>query len=478
MKTATFLGRKKELDQLNKLYQTDKFQMAVIYGRRRVGKTTLIREFCKGKKNIFFSAIQSNPADNLEELSKAIYTCLMPENMGLLSGFKSMNDAFEYVAHASADERLIFVVDEYPYWAESDRSVSSRIQHAIDQTFQDTKLFIILCGSSMSFMENQVLGYQSPLYGRRTAQFNILPFNYYETALFCPEYTPADKALVYGISGGVPLYISQLTENDDLYESILSNLFMPNSFLFEEPGNLLKQELREPQMYNAIINAIADGSSKLSEISSGVGMDTAICSKYLRNLISLGIVKKEEPVVGKTGRKTIYQISDNLFRFWYTFVQTNMSLIVSGRINVAGAFGRTPLQEWMKKQIPEYMGLVFEQMCKEFLLFYFRDFPAGISRIGQWWGNNPEEKKEEQIDIVVLSSDKKQAVFCECKYRNEMTDVEVLDRLIRKSSLISGFEKKDFFLFSKSGFTGRLRIRAQEENVMLFDLKDLYKIPS
>lgn len=470
MKAASFLGRKKELDQLNKLYQTDKFQMVMIYGRRRVGKTTLIREFCKGKKNIFFSAIQSNPADNLEELSKAIYACLLPENRTLLTGFKSVNDAFEYIARASTDERLIFIVDEYPYWTESDHSISSRIQQTIDQTFQNTKLFIILCGSSASFMKNQVLGCHSPFYDRRTAQFNILPFNYYETALFCPEYTLADKALVYGISGGVPLYIHQLTENDDLYESILSNLFMPNSLLFEEPGNLLKQELREPQMYNAIINAITDGRSKLSEISSGVGIETAICSKYLRNLISLGIVKKEEPVIGKTGRKTIYRISDNLFRFWYTFVQTNMSSIVSGRII-------DEFESMVKKHIPEYMGLVFEQMCKEFLFFYYKNFHAGISQIGQWWGNNPEEKQEEQIDTIVLSSDRQQAIFCECKYRNEKTDIEILDRLIQKSSLISGFEKKDFFLFSKSGFTDRLRNRAKKERVILFELKDLYRIP-
>ena len=191
---------------------------------------------------------------------------------------------------------MVFVIDEFPYLAKAAESISSRLQHMIDHKWQHTKLYMILCGSSMSFMEDQVLGYESPLYGRRIAQFKIEPLSYREVEAFYPGLSKQEQALVYGITGGIPLYINKLGVHNGIKEALLENLFDTSSYLFEEPQNLLKQELREPAVYNTIITTIASGASRLNEIATKAGMENAVCSKYTKVLLELGIIKKETPM--------------------------------------------------------------------------------------------------------------------------------------------------------------------------------------
>ena len=202
-----FIGREEELIKLNKMYQSSKLEVAVIYGRRRVGKTTLINEFCKNKKTIFFAALENSAEQNLESLSNAISYA----DTGISSNaiYKSFSDAFDKIKEMASSDRLIFVIDEFPYLAQAEISISSLLQNYLDHQFKNTKLFLILCGSSMSFMENQVLGYQSPLYGRYTAQFKIIPFDYFDTGKWFPKYSYEDKAIMYGITGGIPAYLEQ-----------------------------------------------------------------------------------------------------------------------------------------------------------------------------------------------------------------------------------------------------------------------------
>ena len=180
--------------------------------------------------------------------------------------FKSYDDALAEITELAREQRLVFVIDEYPYLAKAKPAISAMLQHLIDHQWSQGKLYLILCGSSMSFMENQVLGQESPLYGRRTGQFKIEPLDYKETAVFHPELTYEDNALIYGITGGVPHYIDKLGVKKDIDEALLTNLFDRSGYLYEEPANLLKQELREPAIYNAIIKAIAEGSSRAADI--------------------------------------------------------------------------------------------------------------------------------------------------------------------------------------------------------------------
>ena len=328
---SQFYCREDELRKLNKRYAGDKFECIVIYGRRRVGKTALINEFCKDKPTIFFSALNTTGKENLEALSKSIMSFERPD-MEYSPEFRSYDAALSELTELSKKKRIVFVIDEYPYLAKAKTAISAMLQHIIDHKWTESKMFLILCGSSMSFMESQVLGKESPLYGRRTGQFKIEPLDYKETAVFHPNLSAEDNSLIYGITGGIPHYINKLDVRDSVDEALLDNFFDRSSYLYEEPGNLLKQELREPAIYNAIIKAIAEGASRMNDIKMKVGEENSVVSKYLKTLINLGIAKKETPITEKPGKKTIYLLADNFFRFWYRFVPVNMSAIDSGRI--------------------------------------------------------------------------------------------------------------------------------------------------
>ena len=451
---------------MNRRYTRGNFECLIVYGRRRVGKTALINEFCKDKPTVFFSAWNATAQENLEALSKAIYEKDNPstEEAPL---FRSFDAAFSEITRMSENERLVFVIDEYPYLAKAYSSISSRLQHIIDRTWKDGKLFLILCGSSMSFMEYQVLGYESPLYGRRTGQYKIQALNYKEITVFNPGLTHEEQALVYGVTGGIPHYINKLNIENDVDAALKENLFNTSGYLFEEPENLLKQELREPAVYNSIITAIAGGASKANEISTKVGIESAVCAKYLKVLLNLGILKKENPITEKPGRKTIYVIGDNFFRFWYRFVPQNTSAITAGRIDKI-------YDSVIKHRFSDYMGLVFEQMCREYLFRYADGLPVILSDIGQWWGTDKKTKKEVQIDIVGTPTEGKEYIIGSCKYRNEPVGTDEAELLKRYAEVFGKGEKYHFFIFSKGGFTQGLKSLGDKGEVTLITLDDMY----
>ena len=260
-----FIGRERELDALNKLYKSNKFEFAVIYGRRRVGKTALINEFIGEKKAIYFMGVESNAKQNLENFSKSIME--FASGIETESSFLSFQAALEYVFKLAENERIILAIDEYPYVARSSKSLASTLQLLIDKYKDTSKLMLILCGSSMSYMEDHVLAYKAPLYGRRTAQMKLLPFDFDETCRYFKNLSDEDKALIYGVAGGTPQYLLQMDDKLSVEDNIKNTYLNPISFLYEEPTNLLKQEVREPAIYTAIITAIATGSSRMSEIS-------------------------------------------------------------------------------------------------------------------------------------------------------------------------------------------------------------------
>ena len=460
-----FIGRKTELQQLNTLYKQDKFQCVIIYGRRRVGKTTLINEFIKDKDAVYFTGIESTSKDNLENFSRSI-AALNNANTDNAPVYKDFRSALTEIDAIAKSKKIVLVIDEYPYLARSYRPVSSLLQELIDTKFKNNaNLFIILCGSSMSFMEKQVLGYQSPLYGRRTAQFHIRPFTFYEAAAYYKNFSNEDLAVIYGITGGIPLYMSFITDTLSLKDNIINTFLTPSGYMYEEPFNLLNQELREPAMYNAIIRAVATGSSRISEIASKVGIENAAATSYVDKLLELGIIEKEVPAgtAGKS-RKSIYGIKDGMFRFWYKFIPENNILVQRNM----------PEAAWTNIQphINEYMGKVFENICADYLLENYTNLPVQFQNFGRWWGNNPKMKREEEIDIVAANNDK--AILCECKWRNEKTDKDVLETLLERRKLLPWFNECYYYIFSKSGFTAACQQLANEnDKVKLITYKDM-----
>lgn len=449
-----FIGRERELNSLNSLYDSGKFEFVVIYGRRRVGKTELINHFIAQKSAIYFMGVESNAKQNLENFSKSIieYT----SGITAETTFASFQVALETVFKLSEKERIILAIDEYPYIARASKSLASTLQLLIDKYKDSSKMMLILCGSSMSYMEDHVLSYKAPLYGRRTAQIKLLPFDFEETCCYFKKYSATDKALAYGIIGGTPQYILQINDKLSIEDNIKNTYLNPSSSLYEEPTNLLKQEVREPAIYTAIITAIATGASRMSEISNKVGEDTNVCSTYLKNLLSLGIIKKETPYGEKASKKSIYSIEDNMFRFWYRFVPENTSLIARGATDL--------VYKRIEPQLSTYMGKVFEEICKQYLwkLLLTDNSPVFFSSLGRWWGSDPIRKCQAEIDIMG-EEDKNTALFAECKWTNEKVDVGVLETLIQRSELFS-YSKKHYYLFSKNGFTKGCLERAKEQS--------------
>ena len=470
-----FLCREKELRKMNKRYDSENMECVIIYGRRRVGKTALINEFVKDKPVIFFPALRSNARGNLAALSKAIYSYLHPDAIDTPI-FQTFDAAFAAITRIANEQRIVFVIDELPYLVKADSSITSMLQHLMDHEWSSTKLYLILCGSSMSFMEKKVLSEKSPLFGRRTAQFKIEPLNYLDTAKFHPDLSPVDNALIYGITGGIPHYINKLDVRGSIKDALLENFFDTSAYLFEEPENLLKQELREPAIYNAVITAIADGATRLNQISDKTGYQSAVCTKYLNSLIELGIVKKRLPVIQKSGKKTSYHISDNFFRFWYRFVPRNMMAITSDSMfriydSAVGTY------------LSSYMGLVFEEICKQYLIYYAENLPIQIQQIGEWWGPHPREKKEVQLDIVALgakpdnTSSGRTFIIGSCKFKNEAIGTEELDLIKDYASLFTTDKDEcHYFIFSKSEFTSALQDREKNGDVTLVSIEKMYEV--
>lgn len=460
-----FWGRERELAELNRLYDTGKFQFPVVYGRRRVGKTALINEFVKDKPTIYFTGVETNEKQNLENFSKSIWN--LKAGLEADASFTSFQAALEYVFQLAEKEQLVLVIDEYPYVARACQSLASTLQFLIDRNKDNSKLFLILCGSSMSFMEENVLAYKAPLYGRRTAQFKIRPFDFFEVCSWYKDRDIYEQALLYGIVGGTPQYMLQMNPKVSVEENIKNNFLNPNSFLYEEPGNLLKQEVREPAIYNAIITAIANGYSKLSEISGKVGEETSVCAAYIKNLVSLGIVKKETPYGEETTRKTIYSLEDNMFRFWYRFIPENSSAITRGTTDL--------VYRRIEPHLNDYMGLVFEEICKQYLWkqLICGEIPVYFMDLGRFWGTNPRNRQQFEIDIMG-AEDKDTALFGECKWRNEKVDLDVLETLMERGELFA-FKNKYYYVFAKNGFTQRCMDRADEVgNVILVSYEDMF----
>ncbi|MBQ9058251.1 MAG: restriction endonuclease [Atopobiaceae bacterium] len=369
--------------------------------------------------------------------------------------YASFGAAIEAVFALAKSQRYVFVIDEYPYLARADASVSSVLQHAIDNHKDSSQLMLILCGSSMSFMFEQVLGYESPLYGRRTAQLKVEPFDFAQTRAFYPSLSPAKSLEVYALTGGIPLYLEKVDPSLSIEKNLAHNFLDPSCYLFEEPGNLLKQELREPRQYNNVLQSIANGASKLNEIATASQMPTSNCTFLLDNLQELGIVSKELPFGESSRRKGIYRISDTFFRFWFRYVPRYMALSQTGKQDIAAGL--------VAKRLPEFVGPVFEDVCLQWLwMRNGNDLPVLMLEAGRWWGSNPKTKQQEEIDIVATGEPKGAGLACECKWTKEKVGASALDKLAERADLLP-IEKPTLFVFSRSGFTDECHAAADTQ---------------
>ena len=458
-----FIGRRKELETLEKAYSSGSFQFVAIYGRRRVGKTTLINEFCKGRKCVSFLATKESLEILLREFSQVMHQTVCPEDP--LPVFQDFTSLFAFYDQ-KLDDGLVIVIDEFPYLAESDSGISSVLQKFIDSRWKGRNLMLILCGSSMSFMEEQVLNGQSPLYGRVTVPIKLEPLKPNELLEYSWPFSSEEIVTLYAVTGGIPAYLDHVDPHLDLMENISAMFLDRNAYLFNEVDILLKEEFKEPRIYSSILNAISNGRTSLNDIALFIGLETSRTSAYIAKLISLGLVTRTAPL-GASGkeRKSIYLIRDSFLTFHYRFVSPMRSFI-----NADNPF---PAMMRIKDGLTRYMGTVWEQICLDWMLSRqaMKDSPFLYEEVGRWWGGSARTMKQVEVDI--LAWDKENAIIGECKWWSDKIGMDVYKLVLSKAQEINR-KRKYIYLFSKSGFSDDLLALASvSDDLRLFTLDDI-----
>lgn len=459
-----FIGREQELKTLEYMGNSNDFRMVVIYGRRRVGKTSLIQEFCKNRRTLSFTATEASDAENLRRFSAAIHkTFGEPDGFGV---FPNWDSAFEYIItriKQDAEHPLTIVFDEFPYAAENYKPLPSVLQIAIDHGFLQTNATMILCGSNEGFMESHVLGYKSPLYGRRNAQIHLKPFTLFDAVKLMPENTGWEDAInYYATLGGTPFYLKQIDPAFDFADNISRLCFNTGGLLYEEPLMLMRQELREPAVYFSVLNAIGSGRNTPKLIAEAVGVASSSVAFYLDRLSDLGIIERNVPFGEKPhiSRKGIWRIKDPFFAYWFQFVNPNVQAIENDMANAVARHATAgPV-------FSTYVGQQFEDMCMQWLTRR-ESLPFLPTRFGKWWGNDSATRTQADIDIVMDNEQEHRLLLGECKWRNHANESEAINTLHDRRRLIKGeYMSCDYYLFTKEPASEGTRGKTKEDDTL------------
>ena len=450
-----FVDREQEMATLQGEYERDASSLVVLYGRRRVGKTTLISKFIKDKKALFFLASEESETQNRLAFQEKVAEFL---NSDLLKNVevKSWDVLFKAIIDTPFDSKPVIVLDEFQYLGKSNPAFPSAFQRIWEEILKDRQVMVILCGSLISMMQSQTLAYGSPLYGRRTAQIRLkqIPFAYYHE--FFPDKGRKELIEMYAVTGGVPKYIELFSQRKDIYSAIEACVLNRSGYLYDEPHFLLQQEVSEVGSYFSIIKAIAAGNTKLSAIAGVLKVKSTSLTKYLKTLIDLDILEREVPVTEdnpEKSKKGLYKIKDNYLRFWFAFVYPNMSFIESGH-------SRIVMDKIRKSLVRNHIAFVYEDVCRERMWEMNAEgvWPFYFSKLGRYWD------AKEEIDIAAIDPEGKNLILGECKYWQESVGVSVLLALEAKAKTVAWEKEKRktwYVLFSAAGFTEELKQAAE-----------------
>lgn len=456
-----FINRKQELDFLEKQYREQKSSLVVIYGRRRIGKTALIKKFIQDKPAIYFLASEEVESQNIEYFKRAVSSFLKNPLIEKLSGI-SWDDIFDILVKTKTDKKMVIVFDEFQNLCKTNPAFASILQRIWDEKLKSGNFMLILCGSSISMMQEYALSYSSPLYGRRTGQIKLKQFSFKEAREFFPDASDDEFIWIYSVVGGVPKYLEMFKYEGDIYKAIEENILSRQSFLYEEPLFLLEKEVHEIGSYFSIIKSIALGNHKLSQIAQSLSVPQTKLTKYLNTLIELDIIRREIPITEEYPEKSkrgLYFINDNFIDFWFKFVYPYREQLELDNIEYV-------IENIRSKIVASHISYVYEEVCKQILsdLIRSKKMDVQVDKIGKWWDGKSE------IDIVGIGRSMRHVVFGECKYSQNMVDIDVFFDLKKKAENVKVFpDQKEFYiLFSKAGFSERLLEYAEEEkNIVL-----------
>ncbi|MGH1600209.1 ATP-binding protein [Campylobacter majalis] len=444
-----FANRYSELKLLNDEYISNNFAFTILYGRRRVGKTTLIKEFIKDKPAIYFLATLENFGVVLKRFQLLVAEFLNDIFLKELQ-LRDFKQLFEYIGQKNFSQKLVIIIDEFQYLGKLDESIASQFQLIVDEILKNKSIHLILCGSIISMMYEQTLSYSSPLYGRRTSQIKLEAINFEYLKEFFPNKSQNELIELYAVLYGVPKYLEMFSDSGEILNSIEANILNPNSYLYNEPQFILQNEVNEPITYFSILEAIANGEHKLGNIASRLGKNVQNITSFIAKLTELDIIYKEVPILEDNpakSKKGLYFIKDNFFRFWFCYVLPYKSQLELGNTN------------YVRKKIAEnfniFISPVYEQLCIEYLLKNYE-----LLKCGRHWD------KDLEIDAVGISKD--YIILAECKYSNKKVGIDILEQLKQKASrLNSNLAVKHYILFSKSGFTDELKKIKSDEVVLV-----------
>lgn len=466
-----FIGRKLELEKLESEYERGG-GFVVIYGRRRVGKTTLIKEFLKGKTGFYFLATEEVESQSMRRLA-GVVARTTGNSLLQRATFGDWLDLFRTIAEFKPGERKVLVIDEFPYLVKTNAAFPSVLQHAWDEVLRDANVMLVLCGSLIGMMQKHALSYDSPLYGRRTAQMRLTPLPF--TDVYAEQELPFEQAVEqYAVTGGIPKYLEFFEDGRDLREQLEDAVLSKSGFLYEEPNFLLKSESMTSVSYFSIIKAVADGNHKLGKIAGVLGESTSTLSPYIANLVDLGFLEKRVPVTERNpakSRKGLYFIADNFVRFWFHYVYPYKGeLELDNRQIVFDEMGKDFTQT--------FVALAYEEVCRDIFASLCRG--GGLeytpSRIGSYWLN--DRSADTEIDVMAVDHQHRLLFAGECKYHAKPVDAQVyfdLRKKVERSAEIRrafpGYEVL-YGVFSKSGFTQRLLDAATENPALLLVNED------
>ena len=451
------------MELLNEEYQKKETTLNVIYGRRRTGKTTLIKEFIKNKNSFYFFADTQSELMQIKRFQEQIsehFNDKLLKNMEI----NSWDLLFDYfISGIDNSEKFVFVIDEFQYLAKSNKSFTSVFQRIFDTKLKDKNLMVILCGSLISMMYSEVLSYSSPLYGRRTSQINLkqISFRYYNE-FFDNKKSMTELIELYAVTGGIPKYIEMINKDLGIFENIEKEFLDKNKFLYSEPRFLLQENVNEVSTYFSILQVIAEGNHKLSKITSRLGVSSSKITQFLKKLTELDVIERVVPVTesipGKS-KKGLYFIKDNYLNFWFKYVFPYQNYLEIGNKKV--------VINKIKETFNLFVSFVFEEISKEILMdFFSKNNIFVIEKIGKFWNKNTE------IDILALGENS--ILYGECKWSKKHIGLSVLYELKEKTKAVNKNTGNEYFaLFSKSGFSEDLiSLSEKDKNILLFDMKN------
>lgn len=458
-----FINRIRELAFLNDRYQGDQSELLIVYGRRRTGKSALLREFCRGKTHAYYLAAQLTEQENLEQFRRI----LLAEHADPLLASMRFTDwevALNYVTRLAEQGRFILVLDEFPYLCQVNPALPSLLQRWWDTIGKSSNIFLLLCGSHLRFMENEILAESSPLYGRQSGQIRLTSLLPWDAARFFPERTPREQLELYGVFGGIPAYLERIDTTQDLATNLFREVLSPLGYFYDEVSFLLRTELSQISTYLSLLIAIAGGATRVGEIGSRAGIPATSAVKYLSVLQGMGLVRREVPASEahpEKSKRGIYRINDPFIAFWCRFILPCQSLLEAGQAN-------TVWREFIQPALDTHLGRVFEEVCQQYVMHRWHDRHTGTPlRAGCWWNGNAE------IDLLApLRVDGQQVTLLgECKWWHAPVGLNVLRELQAKAPLlpVPYGESVRYALFSASGFTDELREYAMSNEVTLVD---------